>query len=194
MKEGKIIRVSGPLVVASNMSGTKMYDVVYVGDDAIVEPGGRTQRFGLDVSARFQFTNWLFADLDLNLAHPRYLDEPSGENYVPLAPTFTSIGGITLKHSSGFNGSLRYRYMKNRPANEQNTVTAWGYTVADMVINYTKQKYEVGFTIENLFNTEWNEAQFDTESRLYNEPQPVSELHFTSGTPFFIKARVSFFF
>jgi hypothetical protein len=169
-------------------------ELVYVGDDAIVEPGGRTQRFGLDVSTRFQFTNWLFADLDLNLAHPRYLDEPSGENYVPLAPTFTSIGGITLKHSSGFNGSLRYRYMKNRPANEQNTVTAWGYTVADMVINYTKQKYEVGFTIENLFNTEWNEAQFDTESRLYNEPQPVSELHFTPGTPFFIKARVSFFF
>jgi hypothetical protein len=169
-------------------------ELVYVGDDAIVEPGGRTQRFGLDISARYQFTNWLFADLDINLAHPRYLDEPSGENYVPLAPTFTSVGGITLKHSSGFNGSLRYRYIKDRPANEQNTVTAWGYTVTDMVINYTKQKYEVGITFENLFNTEWNEAQFDTESRLYDEPEPVSELNFTPGTPFFVKARVSFFF
>lgn len=169
-------------------------ELVYVGDDAIVEPGGRTQRFGLDVSARYQFTNWLFGDLDLNMAHPRYLDEPRGENYVPLAPTFTSIGGITLKHSSGFNGSLRYRYVKNRPANEQNTVTAWGYSVADMVINYTRQKYEIGLTIENLFNSEWNEAQFDTESRLYNEPKPVSELHFTPGTPFFVKMKASFFF
>lgn len=169
-------------------------ELVYVGDDAVVEPGDRTQRFGLDISARYQFTNWLFADLDLNLAHPRYPDLPAGENYVPLAPTFTSVGGLTLKHHSGINGSFRYRYMKNRPANEQNTVTAWGYTVADMVINYTKQKYELGITFENLFNTEWNEAQFDTESRLYNEPQPVSELHFTPGTPFFVKAKVSFFF
>ena len=32
MKNGKIVKVSGPLVVADNMSGSKMYDVVYVSD------------------------------------------------------------------------------------------------------------------------------------------------------------------
>jgi V/A-type H+-transporting ATPase subunit A len=36
MKEGKIIRVSGPLVVASQMSGAKMYDVVYVGEEKLM--------------------------------------------------------------------------------------------------------------------------------------------------------------
>lgn len=36
MKEGKIIRVSGPLVVADNMLGSKMYDVVYVGKQGLV--------------------------------------------------------------------------------------------------------------------------------------------------------------
>jgi len=36
MKEGKIIRVSGPLVVASHMSGAKMYDVVYVGEEKLM--------------------------------------------------------------------------------------------------------------------------------------------------------------
>lgn len=30
-----------------------------------------------------------------------------------------------------------------------------------------------------MFDVEWNEAQFDTESRLKGEPEPVSELHFT---------------
>jgi hypothetical protein len=29
--------------------------------------------------------------------------------------------------------------------------------------------------IENLFNEKWNETQFNTESRLKDEPDPVSE-------------------
>lgn len=36
MKEGRIIKVSGPLVVADNMLGAKMYDVVYVGKLGLV--------------------------------------------------------------------------------------------------------------------------------------------------------------
>ncbi len=47
---------------------------------------------------------------------------------------------------------------------------------------------------ENLFNQEWNEAQFDTESRLRNETEPVSEIHFTPGTPLFVKAGISYKF
>jgi V/A-type H+/Na+-transporting ATPase subunit A len=36
MSEGRIIRVSGPLVVAENMKGSKMYDVVYVGEEKLL--------------------------------------------------------------------------------------------------------------------------------------------------------------
>jgi V/A-type H+/Na+-transporting ATPase subunit A len=36
MSEGRIIRVSGPLVVAENMKGSKMYDVVYVGEERLL--------------------------------------------------------------------------------------------------------------------------------------------------------------
>jgi V/A-type H+-transporting ATPase subunit A len=36
VKNGKIIKVSGPLVVAEDMSGSKMYDVVFVGDKKLV--------------------------------------------------------------------------------------------------------------------------------------------------------------
>jgi len=36
MKEGRIIRVSGPLVVANNMTGSKMYDVVYVSEKKLM--------------------------------------------------------------------------------------------------------------------------------------------------------------
>jgi outer membrane receptor protein involved in Fe transport len=33
--------------------------------------------------------------------------------------------------------------------------------IADLVVNYSKKKYEVGLAIENLLNQEWNESQFD---------------------------------
>ncbi len=36
MKEGRIIRVSGPLVVAEGMKGSRMYDVVYVSDKKLM--------------------------------------------------------------------------------------------------------------------------------------------------------------
>ncbi|RKZ22905.1 ATP synthase subunit A [bacterium] len=36
MKEGRIIRVSGPLVVAEGMEGVRMYDVVYVGEERLM--------------------------------------------------------------------------------------------------------------------------------------------------------------
>jgi len=36
MSDGSVLKVSGPLVVADNMAGTKMYEVVRVGRDNLV--------------------------------------------------------------------------------------------------------------------------------------------------------------
>ncbi len=169
-------------------------EFVYVGDEGVVEPSGRTQRQGFDFSARWQLTRWLFADADFNYTLPRAKDEPEGENYIPLAPTVTSIGGLTAQAKSGLFGSIRYRYIGDRPANEDYSVTAQGQFVTDVMAGWKKSNYEVNLSIQNVFDTEFNDAQFDTESRLQNEPAPVSELHFTPGTPFFFKGSLSYFF
>ena len=169
-------------------------EFVYVGDGAIVEPSGYTRRYGTDLSLRYQLVDWLYMDMDVNYSVPRALNEPEGENFIPLAPTITSIGGLTAKLKSGLSAGLRYRHIGDRPGNEDNTVTALGYNVLDASINYTKAKYALGITMENILDVEWNEAQFDTETRLKDEISPVSELHFTPGTPFFIKGSVSVFF
>lgn len=169
-------------------------EFVYVGDEGIVEPSGKSRRLGIDVSARYQPLQWLFADVDINYSKPHSIGSPKGEDYLPLAPLFTSIGGVTVKTKLGINGSLRYRYMGDRPANEDYSLRAKGYFVTDAVLNYTKPQYEVGLNIQNLFNVKWKETQFETESRLFNEPQPVSEIHFTPGTPFFLKASFTYKF
>jgi outer membrane receptor protein involved in Fe transport len=167
---------------------------VYVGDEGVVEPGGRTRRIGVDLSARYQPVKWLYIDADANYSYGRAVDEAKGENRLPLAPVLTSIGGITWKSEKGMHASLRYRYMGNRPANEDNSIVAKGYFVTDAVADYTRSKFEMGIAIQNLFDVRWKETQFDTESKLQNETTPVSEIHFTPGTPFFMKFHITFFF
>ncbi len=164
-------------------------EFVYVGDAGIVETGGKTQRQGIDLSLRYQLTKWLYLNADANYTDPKSVDEAEGEDYIPLAPTFTSVGGLNFQTENGFSGSLRYRYLGDRAANEDNSVIAEGYTVVDAVLNYQVGAFDFGVYIQNLLNEEWNEAQFDTESRLQNEAVPVSEIHFTPGTPF--QARFS---
>ena len=64
----------------------------------------------------------------------------------------------------------------------------------DAVINFTKTKYELGLTINNILNIKWKETQFDTETRLKNEAASVDEICFTPGTPFAAKLSVAIFF
>ncbi|MEO8150987.1 MAG: TonB-dependent receptor [Bacteroidia bacterium] len=169
-------------------------EFVYVGDESVVEPSGKTQRFGADLSIRWQLVNWLYFDADLTLAKGRSVDDPEGQNYIPLAPTVTSIAGLTARTKKGFGASLRYRYVGDRPANEDNSVTAKGYFLLDGGLNYSSKRFDIGLSFENILNTEWNEAQFDTETRLEGEPENISELCFTPGNPFNLKAGITYKF
>ena len=168
-------------------------EFVYVGDEGIVEPSGKSRRYGSDLLLRYQpFAN-LYFDIDINYSRGRSIEEAKGQNYLPLAPSLTSQGGVTYKTKNHFNSSLRYRYMGDRPANADYSSVAKGYFISDLFLNYTKKKFETGVAIQNLFNTKWKETQFYTESRLKDEAEPVSEIHFTPGTPFFLKATFTYF-
>ena len=192
---GGIFKVGKKLILQSALWYLWLdQEFIYVGDEGVVEPGGQSQRYGFDVSARYEVLKNLFADVDISLANPRALGVSKAESYLPLAPRFTSVGGITYRKQYGWNGSLRYRFMDDRPANEDNSTIAKGYFITDAALNYTKKKWEAGLAIQNLFNVKWKETQFDTESRLQNEIDPVSEIHFTPGTPFFARLSFTIFF
>jgi hypothetical protein len=169
-------------------------EFVYNGDDGTPEPSGRTARTGFDASLRYEPVKSLYIDADVNYAHGRYLDEEKGNDFIPLAPVWSSTGGITYKTRVGLNGSLRYRWLGDRPANEDYSLTASGYFVNDFVLNYTQKKYELGCSINNIFNVKWKETQFDTESLIKNEPNSVDEIHFTPGTKLAAKLSLTIFF
>ena len=169
-------------------------EFVYVGDAGIIEPSGKSRRMGADLGLRYQLNDWLYFDADANYTYARSIDEPKGENYIPLAPDFTTTGGLSFQKINGFSGGIRYRYLKNRPANEDYSIVAKGYFISDLNVNYQYKNINFGVSVENIFNTEWNETQFATESRLKNEPTSVEEIHFTPGTPFFMKGKIIYSF
>ncbi|HFA49569.1 MAG TPA: TonB-dependent receptor [Bacteroidetes bacterium] len=169
-------------------------EFVYVGDAAVVEPSGKSRRLGIDVGLRYQLSDYLYFDADANYAHARSTEEPEGADYIPLAPELTAMGGLAFRHPSGFEASLRSRYLKSRAANENNSITAEGYFVTDVNLSYSMKNLSFGIVVDNVFNVDWNEAQFATESRLRDEPAPVEEIHFTPGTPVFVKGKVAYKF
>jgi len=171
-----------------------MQEFVYGGDGGSVEFSGPARRSGLDLSVRYQPIPALYIDADVNYARGRSINDPKGADYIPLAPEWSSTGGITYSLKNGFNGSIRYRYFADRPANEDYSLTAEGYFVTDFVLNYTRPKYEIGFTINSVLNTKWKETQFDTETRLKRERNSVDEICFTPGTPFAAKLSFAIFF
>lgn len=192
---GAMIKPIPGMIVQAALWGLWLdQEFVYVGDAGIVEPGGKTRRFGTDLSVRYQLTPWLFADADFNYTYARATEVPEAEAYIPLAPRMTGVAGLNVRREKGLEGSLRCRYLGDRAANEDYSRTAEGYTLFDAVVRYKQRKYETGLFIENILNAEWKEAQFDTESRLANEAESVTEIHYTPGSPFFARLYVSFLF
>jgi len=167
---------------------------VYIGDEGTTEPSGRTRRRGIDVEVRVRPTDWLAFGVDATFSQGRLRDEPEGADFIPLAPSMTLVANAAVRFTD-LAVALRLRVVDDRPANEDNSVVAKGYGILDLTASYrVTPQIELLLMAENILDAEWNEAQFDTESRLRTEPGPVSELHFTPGTPRSIRGGLAFHF
>jgi outer membrane receptor protein involved in Fe transport len=76
------------------------------------------------------------------------------------------------------------RHVGDRVADDFGHHTARGYTLFNSTTRYRYKNFEVFFTVENLTNTDWREAQFFFTSRQPGERAAgVDDIHFTPGTP-----------
>ncbi|WP_372976054.1 TonB-dependent receptor domain-containing protein, partial [Muriicola sp.] len=161
----------------------------------IVEPSGRSERQGIDLGVRYQINDWLYFNSDLTYSRARSIDAVDGNDYIPLAPGITLAGGLSAVGLKKWSGGIRYRFLGDRPANEDNSIVAEGYLVFDSNVNYELlPDLTLGISVQNLFNTEWNETQFATTSRLRQETEAVEEIHFTPGAPFYLQGRIRYTF
>ena len=171
-------------------------ELVFVGDAGETEPKGRTRRYGTELGARYRVTGWLSLNGDLTLGKAYFT--ATGEA-VPRAPKLTARADATIRTPWGLESSLEMRHLGTRWLTENRSWEARGYTIFDWTSRFRPRRkawhnLEVFVSLENVFDADYREAQFLTESRLATEASPVEDLHFTSGTPRTVMAGVTVHF
>jgi outer membrane receptor protein involved in Fe transport len=176
-------------------------EFVFDADVGSTEAAAPTNRYGFDFEARYQILPWLWADLDVSLAHAVYTQDQGNGNAVALAPTFTGQAGLSVFHPAGlpgFRGRLGARWVGDRPATPDGSLVATGYFVVDLTGAYRWRFLEFGLSIQNLFNTVYREAQFATTYQVseapYNQTKPVEGITFTPGNPIALYATATVYF
>ncbi len=171
-------------------------EIVWIGDEGVTEASGATRRVGLELSGRYQVSNWLFADASFAVVDPRYRNDDGGGDAVALAPrrTFTLGGGVRPKVGdfTPFLG-FRLKSIAERPAIEDASVIAEGYTTVDLNAGLRWKNLELALDIQNLFDATWREVQFASETRLAYEQAPVTGIHYAPGWPFTAIGRATLY-
>ncbi len=93
-------------------------ELVFSGDEGTVSPSGATKRYGVDLEARWEILPWLFFDADLTLSNSQFKNDGGNGNAVALSPPVIATAGLTARHPSGLQASLRMRHIGTRPGNQ----------------------------------------------------------------------------
>ena len=81
-------------------------------------------------------------------------------------------------------GQARIRHVGAHAAVEDGSVEALGFTVVDLrARRRLSPRLDVLRAMENVFDTNYPEAQTFFPSRLLSEPEAVDDVHFTPGNP-----------
>lgn len=163
------------------------------GDTASTTPAGPTQRFGGEFTGRYNLRDNVYVDAALTVTHARYTDAAdiaAGTAYVALAPNVTFSAGIGARQKIGpiiAFGSFQSRYMSDRPATQDGTLTATGFLLFNAELGVRWQHVEIAGELLNIGDVNWREGQFAVNSRLPGEgPNPGGAnggVSFTPGIP-----------
>jgi len=171
---------------------------VFSPEEDTTAPSDPTRRYGFDLEARWRILPWLWADGDLSLSRATFTQDRGNGAAVALAPTRMAALGLSGLHPDGYKGRIGLRHVGNRPATQDESLTAEGYTLFDLSLGYRRAFWELGLVIENVFNQRWREAQFANDSQLrippYNETRPSTDIHFTPGNPNNVRATLSLYY
>jgi len=183
-------------------------ELVFSGDAGTVEPSAGTRRWGVDFESRLPINDWLFFDYDLAYSDPKF--RASGDP-VPLAFTLLMNGGLTAEFENGFSAAVRVRYLDDRPANEDKSLTARGYTLVDLIGKYRWRNFEASVNLLNALDRDWREAQFADQSCVRSElggaagcfvagnlsgdvDEVGEDIHYTPGNPFWVRGGLTVYF
>ena len=168
----------------------------WLGDEGTTEASDRSRRYGVELGARYRISNWLYADVDATFTRARFRANAGNGNAVALAPTRTLTAGIGARPSFGpwtpF-GALRVKSLADRPATQDGSLTAQGFTIVDANLGVRYRNVEAGLDVQNVLDTRWREVNFATTTRLAYEPAPVTGIHYSPGWPRTVIGRATLY-
>jgi hypothetical protein len=148
-------------------------ETTWDGDDGSTAVSPPTDRYGVELETRFEFTPWLAADANVTFTHSQFSTDHANGDGLALAPKQTWDGGISVRHDLGpgaLRGGLRVYGIGDRPASDDGTIVATGFTQVDLHLGYRTRRFDLAFDVTNLLDGVFRSAQFDTVSRLRTDP------------------------
>lgn len=171
-------------------------ELVFVGDEGTTEIRGATRRRGVEVAARGQVWGPLSFNGSVTMTRARFANGDA----IPLAPNLTAYAAAILKWPQGLTTQVQGTYMGVRPLSQDRSIKAPSWLDVDLTMRYTLPvKLERGWLeaflfIQNLFDTQWEQATFAFPSRLKTEGAPVNDLHFVPGLPRMFLGGMTWYF
>ncbi len=172
-------------------------ELVFVGDEGTTEARGPTQRYGVEVAARGQVWGPLYFNSSFTWTHAQF----ENGDAIPLAPELTAYAAAILRWPEGLSSQLQMTYLGVRPLIEDRSINAPSWIDFDLTERYLiplklpHGHLEAILFIQNLFNTNWEQATFAFTSRLPNEPSGgVQDIHFVPGNPRFVMGGLAWYF
>jgi hypothetical protein len=152
-------------------------ELIFVGDAGTSEPSDPTKRSGVEVSGFWRPMDWLAFDASAAWSHSRFEDAPAGQDYIPNAVEFVGSFGATVTTDSGWEASLRARYIGEAPLIEDNSVRGPSTFTLNAGVSRDFGPFYVGLDVLNLTDSDDNEIQYFYESQLLGESLPAEDLH-----------------
>ncbi|TLY24871.1 MAG: TonB-dependent receptor [Nitrospirae bacterium] len=171
-------------------------ELVFVGDEGTTEIRGPSRREGVEVAARGQVWGPLYVNGSFTWTHAEFRNDEA----IPLAPKYTAYGAVILKWPEGLTSQLQATYLGVRPLIEDRSLTSPSWITFDLSERYRLPitlphgRMEAFLFVQNLFNTEWEQAIFAFESRLRTEAAGVTDIHFVPGNPRSFMGGVAWYF
>ena len=178
---GDRITVAGTAWMAN-----KEEDLVFDPQTGLSSIKEETERRGLDGELRISPLDWLYLATDASYVDARFVE--SGDR-IPNGPIFLMTNGVGVSHPIGVRGMVRGRYMAPRELDQDDWAPA--YYVVDLVAGFDTPAWGLELAIDNVLDSDWEDAVFSYETRPEQNGETVSGVHWTPGTPFSARLTVT---
>ncbi len=171
-------------------------ELVFVGDEGTTEIRGPSRREGVEVAARGQVWGPLYVNGSMTWTNAQFRNGDA----IPLAPKYTAFGAVILRWPEGLTSQLQATYLGVRPLMEDRSITSPSWLSFDLSERYRLPitlphgRMEAFLFVQNLLNTEWEQAIFAFESRLRTDGAGVTDIHFVPGNPRMVMGGVAWYF